>query len=134
MVLLREAVCPMVIKVFSPRATFPIMTRLLRVVVAVVRGFLTRVPSEAEILLTMFTRLFDDNLPPWVNAEALEVVADLAAHPTVCADLATLYDLGPNETHLFDDIAAAASRLVERNAQLVSQVSPAIGRSRWYVS
>uniref|UniRef100_A0A4W5RRL0 Protein MON2 homolog n=1 Tax=Hucho hucho TaxID=62062 RepID=A0A4W5RRL0_9TELE len=94
--LLKERVCPLVIKLFSPnikfrqgsssaaspapveKPYFPICMRLLRVVSVLIKHFYSLLVTECEIFLSLLVKFLDGEKPQWLRAVAVESVHRLS--------------------------------------------------------
>uniref|UniRef100_A0A8C6YAK7 Protein MON2 homolog n=1 Tax=Naja naja TaxID=35670 RepID=A0A8C6YAK7_NAJNA len=97
--LLKERVCPLVIKLFSPnikfrqgsgtssspapveKPYFPICMRLLRVVSVLIKQFYTLLVTECEIFLSLLVKFLDSDKPQWLRAVAAESIHRLCVQP-----------------------------------------------------
>ncbi|GIY28493.1 protein MON2 homolog [Caerostris extrusa] len=89
--LLKERVCPLIIKLFSPnikyrqsgqntgpapnpsdKPYFPISMRLLRIVSVLIQRYYKMLVTECEIFLSLIVKFLDVDKPPWQRALALE--------------------------------------------------------------
>lgn len=80
--LLKEHVCSLIIKLFSPSIKhagkapallFPVTIRLLRVTSLLIERYSALVATESEIFLSMLSRLLEPNKLMWQRVTALEV-------------------------------------------------------------
>uniref|UniRef100_A0A5F9DHI0 Protein MON2 homolog n=1 Tax=Oryctolagus cuniculus TaxID=9986 RepID=A0A5F9DHI0_RABIT len=97
--LLKERVCPLVIKLFSPnikfrqgsntssspapveKPYFPICMRLLRVVSVLIKQFYSLLVTECEIFLSLLVKFLDADKPQWLRAVAVESIHRLCVQP-----------------------------------------------------
>src|SRR5688572_2445258 len=101
---LKERVCAMVIKLFSPNAKFkanfpqhpqsggmdlqldkpfyPISVRLLRIVDILINKYYLLLVTECEIFLSLLVKFLDPDKPTWQRCLALEVLHKLIASPS----------------------------------------------------
>ncbi|CAB0031561.1 unnamed protein product [Trichogramma brassicae] len=121
--LLKERVCALVIKLFSPnikyrnsvpasvqQATpldkpyFPISMRLLRVVSILIQKYHFLLVTECEIFLSLIVKFLDPDKPPWQRALALEVLHKMTVQANLLTSFCNCYDLKPHATNIFQDI------------------------------
>ncbi|XP_014213732.1 protein MON2 homolog isoform X2 [Copidosoma floridanum] len=121
--LLKERVCALVIKLFSPnikyrnsvpasiqQATpldkpyFPISMRLLRVVAILVQKYHSLLVTECEIFLSLIVKFLDPEKPSWQRALALEVLHKMTVQADLLTSFCNCYDLKPHATNIFQDI------------------------------
>ncbi|XP_065165196.1 protein MON2 homolog isoform X2 [Atheta coriaria] len=145
--LLKERVCALVIKLFSPnikyRSTipasvqqatpfdkpyFPISMRLLRVVSILIQKYHVLLITECEIFLSLIVKFLDPDKPSWQRALALEVLHKMTIQPALLNSFCEFYDLKTHTTSIFKDIVNSMGAYVQSlfvNQQL--QVGIAIG-------
>ncbi|KAI9094730.1 hypothetical protein DFS34DRAFT_242399 [Phlyctochytrium arcticum] len=111
--LLRERVCPLIIKSFSDRLDFPLTCRLMRVVHIMLKTYSNVLVMECEIFLSMFCRLLDpDHAPLWHRVLIMEVFKSLCADATLLRFVYTSYDEKEHTTKVFHEMIAAFRRIV----------------------
>ncbi|XP_026271999.2 protein MON2 homolog [Frankliniella occidentalis] len=141
--LLKERVCALVIKLFSPnikyrssvpasvqQATpldkpyFPISMRLLRVVSILIQKYHSLLVTECEIFLSLIVKFLDPDKPPWQRSLALEVLHKMVVLPDLLKSFCECYDLKPHSTNIFQDIVNSLGAYVQSlfvNPQLMGQ-------------
>lgn len=119
---LKERVCAMVIKLFSPNAKFkatqaqqgqttagdllldkpfyPTSVRLLRIVDILINKYYTLLVTECEIFLSLLVRFLDPDKPTWQRCLALEVLHKLITSPQHLSKFCRSYDLKPHATNI----------------------------------
>ncbi|XP_058791911.1 protein MON2 homolog isoform X3 [Phymastichus coffea] len=144
--LLKERVCALVIKLFSPnikyrnsvpasvqQATpldkpyFPISMRLLRVVSILIQKYHSLLVTECEIFLSLIVKFLDPDKPPWQRALALEVLHKMTVQADLLTSFCNCYDLKPHATNIFQDIVNSLGAYVHSlfvNPH-ISQAAPA---------
>ncbi|GMT24919.1 hypothetical protein PFISCL1PPCAC_16216 [Pristionchus fissidentatus] len=119
--LLREIVCPLVIRLFSPniknttlnsltstalaqaraianstgsadRTNFPLAMRLVRLIVILVNIYHQKLVTECEIFLSQLIRFLDSERQNWQRGIALEALHRILVHSSVCIWLCANYD------------------------------------------
>ncbi|XP_046682789.1 protein MON2 homolog isoform X2 [Homalodisca vitripennis] len=143
--LLKERVCALVIKLFSPnikyrssmpasvqQATpldkpyFPISVRLLRVVSVLIQKYHSLLITECEIFLSLIVKFLDPDKPMWQRSLALEVLHKLVVQPELLNAFCECYDLKTHTTNIFQDIVNSLGAYVQSlfvNPQLMGQSS-----------
>ncbi|XP_066996963.1 protein MON2 homolog isoform X2 [Anabrus simplex] len=143
--LLKERVCALVIKLFSPnikyrssvpasiqQATpldkpyFPISMRLLRVVSILIQKYHSLLVTECEIFLSLIVKFLDPDKPVWQRSLALEVLHKMTVQPELLKSFCECYDLKPHATNIFQDIVNSLGAYVQSlfvNPQLMGQAS-----------
>ncbi|XP_067205891.1 protein MON2 homolog isoform X2 [Linepithema humile] len=141
--LLKERVCALVIKLFSPnikyrnsvpaslqQATpldkpyFPISMRLLRVVSILIQKYHSLLVTECEIFLSLIVKFLDPDKPTWQRALALEVLHKMTVQADLLTNFCECYDLKPHATNIFQDIVNSLGAYVHSlfvNPQMMSQ-------------
>uniref|UniRef100_A0A8C9T1Y4 Protein MON2 homolog n=1 Tax=Scleropages formosus TaxID=113540 RepID=A0A8C9T1Y4_SCLFO len=130
--LLKERVCPLVIKLFSPnikfrqgggstappsapveKPYFPICMRLLRVVSVLVKHYYSLLVTECEIFLSLLVKFLDGEKPQWLRAVAVESIHRLCAQPHLLRSFCQSYDMKPHSTKVFRDIVNALGSFIQ---------------------
>ncbi|KAB0801130.1 hypothetical protein PPYR_05484 [Photinus pyralis] len=130
--LLKERVCALVIKLFSPnikyrnsipasiqQATpfdkpyFPISMRLLRVVSILIQKYHSLLVTECEIFLSLIVKFLDPDKPTWQRSLALEVLHKMTIQPELLNSFCECYDLKKHTTSIFQDIVNSLGAYVQ---------------------
>lgn len=130
--LLKERVCALVIKLFSPnikyrsnvpssvqQATsfekpyFPISMRLLRVVSILIQKCHNLLVTECEIFLSLIVKFLDPDKPTWQRSLALEVLHRMTIQPELLVSFCECYDLNKHTTSIFRDIVNSLGAYVQ---------------------
>ncbi|KAJ3326711.1 hypothetical protein HDU76_012716, partial [Blyttiomyces sp. JEL0837] len=123
MTLLKERVCPLVIKSFSERNDFSMTSRLLRVMYVIIKNFNDQLVMECEICLSMLIKLLEpDTAAAWQRALVLEVIRNLCSTEGFLRTMFSAYDAKEHSTKLFMELINAIARIVvvERPSVLLS--------------
>ncbi|XP_065358629.1 protein MON2 homolog [Calliphora vicina] len=131
--LLKERVCALVIKLFSPNVKhralptqnvngnantpsdkpyFPISMRLLRLVAILIQKYHTILVTECEIFLSLIIKFLDPDKPHWQRALALEVIHKLATKPSLVAFFCKSYDCKNHATNIVQDMITSLGTYV----------------------
>ncbi|XP_073756822.1 protein MON2 homolog isoform X8 [Callorhinus ursinus] len=129
--LLKERVCPLVIKLFSPnikfrqgsssssspapveKPYFPICMRLLRVVSVLIKQFYSLLVTECEIFLSLLVKFLDADKPQWLRAVAVESIHRLCVQPQLLRSFCQSYDMKQHSTKVFRDIVNALGSFIQ---------------------
>ncbi|MEE6480230.1 hypothetical protein FKM82_012500 [Ascaphus truei] len=129
--LLKERVCPLVIKLFSPnikfrqgsnsnsspapveKPYFPICMRLLRVVSVLIKQFYGLLVTECEIFLSLLVKFLDADKPQWLRAVAAESIHRLCVQPQLLRSFCQSYDMKQHSTKVFRDIVNALGSFIQ---------------------
>uniref|UniRef100_A0A8C1Z396 Protein MON2 homolog n=1 Tax=Cyprinus carpio TaxID=7962 RepID=A0A8C1Z396_CYPCA len=141
--LLKERVCPLVIKLFSPnikfrqgcgssasspapveKPYFPICMRLLRVVSVLIKHFYSLLVTECEIFLSLLVKFLDGEKPQWLRAVAVESVHRLCVQPHLLRSFCQSYDMKQHSTKVFRDIVNALGSFIQSLFILPSAGNP----------
>ncbi|XP_044741500.1 protein MON2 homolog isoform X2 [Chrysoperla carnea] len=143
--LLKERVCALVIKLFSPnikyrsgqsaslqhqhqhvtpldKPYFPISMRLLRVVSILIQKYHSLLITECEIFLSLIVKFLDPDKPSWQRALALEMLHRMTVQPELLKSFCECYDLKAHATNIFQDIVNSLGTYVQSlflNPQLI---------------
>lgn len=147
--LLKERVCALVIKLFSPnikyrsisqstaqqqqsapldKPYFPISMRLLRVVSILIQKYHSLLVTECEIFLSLIVKFLDPDKPAWQRSLALEVIHKMTVQPVLLTSFCRCYDLKDHSTNIFQDIINSLGAFVQ-SLFVSSQLSGSTGKS-----
>ncbi|KAK3101498.1 hypothetical protein FSP39_004044 [Pinctada imbricata] len=130
---LKEKVCPLVIKLFSPslkyrqglppppspapveKPFFPIVMRLLRIVSALIKHYYCLLVTECEIFLSLLVKFLDPEKPNWQRCLALEVLHKLSVQPDLIRSFTQSYDMKLHSTKIFRDIVNGVGAFIQSN-------------------
>uniref|UniRef100_A0A1L8DV77 Protein MON2 homolog n=1 Tax=Nyssomyia neivai TaxID=330878 RepID=A0A1L8DV77_9DIPT len=144
--LLKERVCALVIKLFSPnikyrtvaqtnnqqvapheKPYFPISMRLLRVVSILIQKYHNVLVTECEIFLSLIVKFLDPDKPSWQRSLALEVLHKMIVQPDLLVSFCKYYDLRNHATNIFQDIINSLGAYVQSlfvTTQIMNTNSP----------
>ena len=131
--LLKERVCSLVIKLFSPnikyrgggsgspghspaafdKPYYPISLRLLRVVCVLVEKYYKLLITESEIFLSLIVKFLDPDKPSWQRALALELLHKIVVQPKLLTEFCRYYDCQPHATNIFQDMINSLGAYVQ---------------------
>ncbi|RKP33781.1 guanine nucleotide exchange factor in Golgi transport N-terminal-domain-containing protein, partial [Dimargaris cristalligena] len=109
--LLRDHMCPVVIKLFSDSSDFPSYMRLMRLFFISIKQLRTLIPVECEIYITMLIRLLDPDYPMWQRVLAMEVFRGMCGDGELLRFLYSEYDLRERAKPVYADFIAALGRI-----------------------
>ncbi|XP_049881621.1 protein MON2 homolog isoform X2 [Pectinophora gossypiella] len=150
--LLKEHVCALIIRLFSPnvkyraaftalhipgaatgpaspaaeRPHFPVTMRLLRLVSVIVHKYHPLLVTECEIFLSLTIKFLDPDKPLWQRALALEVLHKMTIQPHLLKSFCECYDMKPHATNIFQDVVNALGAYVQ-SLFVASQVNTPAG-------
>lgn len=127
--LLKERICPLIIKLFSPnikykqggqttptiieKPVFSVSVRLLRIVSVLIKQFYTLLVTECEIFLSLLVKFLDGDKPFWQRALALEVLLSLCAQPQILKSFCQYYDMQEHSTKIFQLICESLGVFIQ---------------------
>lgn len=134
-VLLKEKVCSLVIKLFSPnikyrgggsggggggqqaaafdKPYYHISLRLLRVVSVLVEKYYRLLVTECEIFLSLIVKFLDPDKPGWQRALALELIHRMVVQPRLLREFCRWYDCRDHATNIFQDMVNSLGAYVQ---------------------
>lgn len=123
--LLKERVCPLIIKLFSPsikhrissspldKPLYPVAVRLLRIVSVLIEKFYTLLVTECEIFLSLLVKFLEPDKPQWQRALALEVLHTLTIQPALLRSFCLFYDMQEHSTRIFHEMVNALTSFTQ---------------------
>uniref|UniRef100_A0A0K2TVD6 Protein MON2 homolog n=1 Tax=Lepeophtheirus salmonis TaxID=72036 RepID=A0A0K2TVD6_LEPSM len=132
--LLKEKVCSLVIKLFSPslkykfhlsndKPNFSMTSKLLRLVSVLVLDYHKVLTTETEIFLSLTAKFLDPDKPSWQNCSALEVIHKILVKTDLITFICLNFDLKEHSTNVFQDIVNGLGAYVQ-NVMMSSSSSP----------
>ncbi|KAJ1650884.1 Endocytosis and vacuole integrity protein [Dispira simplex] len=117
--LLREHMCPVVIKLFSDHGDFPCIMRVIRLFFISIKRLRRLIPIECEIYITMLIRLLEPDQPLWQRVLAMEVFREMSNDGELLRFLYREYDRREKAKPVFQDLIATIGRIAtEKPASL----------------
>ncbi|XP_052779500.1 protein MON2 homolog isoform X2 [Mya arenaria] len=130
--LLKERICPLVIRLFSPslkyrqgvptppsptaldnRPFFPIVMRLLRIVSSLIQYYYGLLMTECEIFLSLLVKFLEPEKPMWQRCLALEVLHKLFVQAELVRSFCLSYDMKPHSTKIFRDMVNGIGAFIQ---------------------
>ncbi|ESK90972.1 hypothetical protein Moror_16370 [Moniliophthora roreri MCA 2997] len=136
--LLRHHLCPLLLKVLSDRAIFPLTLRCTRVAFLLLKQFSGELETEAEVFLMLFIKIISDEgdggdqhgpaRPPWVRVLAMEIMRGLCSDAELIRNVWDRYDAHPSaNSKVFTSLITALNRLVTEKPSLLGVGSQMFG-------
>lgn len=110
--LIREKICPMVVKRLTEKSDFPLTCRLWRIVLALIKEFYDIFAAETEIFISCGVKLIDESLISWERALALETFRELLSEPLQVAHMEEACKRGQKESKLLSDLVSAVNNVI----------------------
>ncbi|KAF9316893.1 hypothetical protein BG003_001423 [Podila horticola] len=118
--LLRERVCPLIIKNFSDKHDFPQTMRLMRVVYILIKQFHEILAIECEIFLSMLIKLLEpEGNILWQRVLAMEIFRGICGDNALMRRIYKSYDQQGTSTDIFGDLIIAIGRLSTEKPLLI---------------
>ncbi|KAG9321660.1 hypothetical protein KVV02_007459 [Mortierella alpina] len=118
--LLRERVCPLIIKNFSDKHDFPQTMRLMRVVYILIKQFHEILAIECEIFLSMLIKLLEpEHSILWQRVLAMEIFRGICGDNALMRRIYRAYDQQGTSTDIFGDMIIAIGRLSTEKPLLI---------------
>ncbi|OQR71012.1 protein MON2-like, partial [Tropilaelaps mercedesae] len=128
--LLKERVCPLVIKLFSPNTKFRaqqaapgavqdkpffgICMRLIRIVSVLIARFYSCLVTECEIFLSLITKFLDPEKADWQRALALEVMYKMCSQPDLLRCFCIHYDMKAHSSKILQEIINSFAEMLDK--------------------
>eukprot|EP01114_Cavostelium_apophysatum_P016981 TRINITY_DN4944_c0_g1_i2.p1 TRINITY_DN4944_c0_g1~~TRINITY_DN4944_c0_g1_i2.p1 ORF type:complete len:1482 (+),score=384.90 TRINITY_DN4944_c0_g1_i2:202-4647(+) len=90
--LVRDRICPLIIKSYKLNGDFPSVLRITRIVAVFVKHFNNVLITECEVFLTKLMKMMDSSNPLWLRLVALEVIKSFCENPQTLKSLYQHYD------------------------------------------
>ncbi|RIA83990.1 hypothetical protein C1645_880206 [Glomus cerebriforme] len=117
--LLRERVCPLIIKNFSDKSDFPTIMRLMRVIHILLGQFSEILVMECEIFLNMFIKILEPDNPLWQRVISMEIFRSICNDEALLRNIYRLYDKQGHSTNVFREMINAFGKLAAEKPQLL---------------
>ncbi|KAF9358527.1 hypothetical protein BGX26_001534 [Mortierella sp. AD094] len=118
--LLRERVCPLIIKNFSDKQDFPQTMRLMRVVYILIKQFHEILSIECEIFLSMLIKLLEpEGNILWQRVLAMEIFRGICGDNALMRRIYKAYDQQGTSTDIFGDMIISLGRLSTEKPLLI---------------
>ncbi|XP_039250007.2 protein MON2 homolog [Styela clava] len=130
--LLKDRVCALVIKLFSPnikhrqgapsppsstqvqeKPFFPISMRLLRVVSILLKNYLYCLVTESEIFISLLLKFLDSDKPFWQRALAIEVLQQICIEPELLRSFCCVYDMKIHNNKIFRNLVSSLGSFIQ---------------------
>ncbi|KAH6597282.1 hypothetical protein BASA50_004633 [Batrachochytrium salamandrivorans] len=111
--LLKDRICPMVIKAFSEKNDFSMTVRLMRVLQAIIKNFHLVLVMECEIFLCLYAKLLEsEGISIWQRVLVIEAIKNLFSDASMQRSVFEHYDAKEHSTRIFFDILMAISKAI----------------------
>ncbi|CAG8443203.1 6201_t:CDS:10 [Funneliformis caledonium] len=117
--LLRERVCPLIIKNFSDKFDFPTTMRLMRLVYIILKQFNEILVMECEIFLNMFIKILEPDNPLWQRVISMEIFRGICVDQALLRSIYRSYDKQGHSTNVFREMINAFGKLAAEKPQLL---------------
>ncbi|KAJ3218494.1 hypothetical protein HDU67_005296 [Dinochytrium kinnereticum] len=111
--LLKEKICPLVIKSFSEKNDFSVALRLIRIVDGIIKHFHDILLMECEIFLAMFSKLLEPECAPsWQRVLVLESFKNLFLSEGLMRSVFVNYDQKEHSSKVHQEILNGLARII----------------------
>jgi hypothetical protein len=103
--LVRERICPTIIKYFSEKAEFALTVRLMRVCKVLVKHFHKPLAMQCEVFLSLFSKILESGtFPNWQRVLVLECYKSFSNDGALQRNLFDVYDTNPHSANIYTEI------------------------------
>ncbi|KAJ3225645.1 hypothetical protein HK099_006478 [Clydaea vesicula] len=120
--LLKEKVCPLIIRSFSEKNDFLMAVRLMRVVQKIIKHFHDVLHMEGEIFLSLLSKLMEpDHAPFWQRIIVVEIYRDICNEIDLIRSIFKNFDMKDHSTRIIQDMVSSFSKIIvsEKSSLLV---------------
>ncbi|KAK5671263.1 Endocytosis and vacuole integrity protein [Batrachochytrium dendrobatidis] len=111
--LLKDKICPLVIKAFSEKNDFSMTVRLMRVLQVIIKNFHLVLVMECEIFMSLYAKLLEsETIAVWQRVLVLEAVHNLFSDATLQRSIFEMYDAKEHSTRIFFDTTMAIAKFI----------------------
>ncbi|GAM21603.1 hypothetical protein SAMD00019534_047780 [Acytostelium subglobosum LB1] len=111
--LLKDRVCPLLIKSFKFKMDFFHTVRLMRVIVQFISKYSVIMVTESDVLLNKCIRMLESDNPSWMQVLALESFKVYSEDPSLLRMFYKHYDKDNNAAKIFENMASNIGRFVQ---------------------
>ena len=115
---LKDRVCPLIIKSFKLAPQFHFVIRLKRILSVFIRQFHSFLSAECEVFLSRLIRSLDSDQPLWLRAVVLEVMVEICSTEGLLCAFFEHYDLRHDQTdvaaHIFESFITSLARFGQK--------------------
>lgn len=117
---LRQRLMPLIIKILSERASFPITVRTMRVLQLVLSRLLFALAEDCEMALSLLNHMFDaDAAILWKRALCLEVFRNIHSEPALVRSIYAHYDQADEKRNIVRDHLGGLVRLASEKPAVI---------------
>ncbi|KAJ5544887.1 hypothetical protein N7461_007191 [Penicillium sp. DV-2018c] len=117
---LRVRLLPLTVRCLSERYSFAQTVRVARILLLLLRRYMSLLTAECEMALSLITHLVEpDGTAPWKRLICMEVFKGLYSEPGVVRLIYTLYDGEDGRKNILRDHMAALVRLASEKPALI---------------
>ncbi|KAK5574547.1 hypothetical protein RB653_009800 [Dictyostelium firmibasis] len=111
--LLKDKICPLLIKSFKFKMDFYHTVRLIRVITQFISKFSSIMVTESDVLLTRTIKMMDLDQPIWTQILALESFRTYSEDPNLLRLFFKNYDKDNNSAKIFETMTIAIGKYVQ---------------------
>ncbi|OZJ05240.1 hypothetical protein BZG36_02292 [Bifiguratus adelaidae] len=116
---LKLRIGPLIIKMSSEKADFPLTMRLMRLVNVLLRKLSDILVVEGEVFLSLLIKTIESDHPIWHRVLAMEVFRSLCTDPAFLCHTYRSYDMSEGSVNVFSDMVNAFGKVAAENPHLL---------------
>ncbi|KAL5042201.1 hypothetical protein BDW71DRAFT_190514 [Aspergillus fruticulosus] len=117
---LRARLIPMTVRYLSERHSFSLTVRITRILLILLKRYLSLITAECEMALVLLTHLLEpDGTAPWKRVLCMEMFRGLYAEPGLVRIIYSLYDKAEGRKNILRDHMACLVRLAAEKPSLI---------------
>eukprot|EP00736_Rhodelphis_marinus_P006999 Rmarinus@m.18023 len=122
--LIRERICSLIIKTHRMKLEFPVILRVMRIIIAIITNYFDTLVTECEIFLSLLVKSCDaKDSPLWYRTLTLEALCAVTSQPKQVLGFFRSYDMVPSSTNVVADLVSVTSRSI-RSFLSVPEIVP----------
>eukprot|EP00158_Paraphelidium_tribonemae_P009827 Partr_v1_DN28976_c0_g1_i1_m24864 putative MON2 homolog (S. cerevisiae) len=118
-VLLRDRVCPLLIKALSAKESFPVFVRVHRIVYTIVKNFADLLTTECEIFLSMFSDILLTAPFQWQKVLSIEILRGIFQEYKLLQTIYQYFDVD-GSSRVFQELMTTLWRVASMRPDLLS--------------
>ncbi|EGC38554.1 hypothetical protein DICPUDRAFT_93806 [Dictyostelium purpureum] len=128
--LLKDKICPLLIKSFKFKMDFYHTVRLMRVITQFISKFSQIMVTESDVLLTRSIKMMDNENPIWTQILALESFRVYSEDPNLLRQFYINYDKDNNSAKIFENMTITIGKYIQNFYNLDSSLFTLVNTSK----
>lgn len=118
--ILRERLMPLIVRLLSERHNFTLTVRVARVLLLLLKNYMSILTAECEVVLGLLIHLLDTEVSvPWKRVLCMEIFRALYNEPNIVRLIYTLFDKQEGRKNILRDHMACLVRLASEKPSLL---------------